>query len=182
MFCNLFIQDSSTQMKHLFLSKVLLLLPNFPAGLTEAPGSQVTCPGQTASVARNRLEPVSLLAPYPAPDHAPSCSALEINCAHFSFLSTDIIVNPPRSPTTTQFHLCGFLLNTGFGYLEVIKIYITMCSRLIFPEAPSSHPSLEINDLANISTSGVHISSTTSSRKKECNSFATCALSNFNCY
>lgn len=71
MFFNLFIQDSSTQMEHLFFSKVLLLLPNFPDGLTEAQRSQVTCPGQTASVARNRLEPAILLAPYPALDHVP---------------------------------------------------------------------------------------------------------------
>lgn len=61
---NLFTQDSSTLMEHLFFSKVLLLLPNFPAGLTEAHRSQVTCLGQTVSVAWNRLEPMILLSLY----------------------------------------------------------------------------------------------------------------------
>lgn len=156
MFCNLFIQDSSTQMEHLFFSKVLLLLPNFPAGLTEAQGSQVTCPGQTASVARNRLEPTILLTPYPALDHA---------------LFYKLFF--------TREKLCPLFLlvysYNSLSYLEVIKIHITMNSSLIFPAVWSPDPSLEPDK-------HFYIRCTTSLRKKECNSFATCALSNFNCY
>lgn len=179
MFCNLFIQDSSTQMEHLVFSKVLPLLPNFPAGLTEAQGSQLTSPGQTASVARNRLEPTILLALYPTPDHAPF---YELFCTRDKLCPLFLLVYRYFSNTPSFIYMVVPLLNTGLSYLEVIKIPLAMPSSLISPAVQSLDPSLELNDLANISTSGVHISFTISLRKKECNSFATCALSNFNCY
>lgn len=140
MFCNVFIQDSSTQMEHLFFSKVLLLLPNFPAGLTEAQGSQVTCPGQTASVARNRLEPAILLTPYPALDHAPFYKLFftrEKSCPLFLLVYSSYS-KPPSPPK-----LFGLLIYTYIIYMSIAIIYITMHSSLIFPAVWSPDPSLE---------------------------------------
>lgn len=106
MYCNLFIQDSSTQMEHLFFSKVLLLLPNFPAGLTEAQESQVTCPGQTASVAWNRLELAIFLAPYPALDPALFC---KLFCTRDKLCPLFLLVHRHYSNfPPTQFQLYGF--------------------------------------------------------------------------
>lgn len=167
-------------MENLFFSKVLLLLPNFPAGLTEAQGSQVTCPGQTASVARNRLEPEIRLSPYPALDHAPFYKLFGTRdklCPLFP-----LVYKYYSNSTPNFFYMVLPLLNTGLSRSKIIKIHITMHSSLIFPAFWSPNLSLELNDLVNISILGIHISSTTSLRKKECNSFATCALSNCNCY
>lgn len=178
MFCNFSTQDSSTLMEHLFFSKVLLLLPNFPAGLTEAQRSQVTCLGQTASVAWNRLEPMILLSLYPALDHAPFYKLFytrDILCPLFLlvFLSHS---NPPIS------FICCFISEHRFKLFGGHWNTHNEAFNPNFSASWSPDPSLELKDLANISTSGVHISSTTSFRKKECNSFTTCALSNSNCY
>lgn len=103
--CNLFTQDSSTQMEHLVFSKVLLLLPNFPAGLTEAQGSQVTCPGQMASVARNRLEPAILLALYPALGHAPF---YKLFCARDKLCPLFLLVyRHGKTSHQTHLHCCS---------------------------------------------------------------------------
>lgn len=60
-----------------------------------------------------------------------SCSVLEINCVHFSFLSTvsTYIVKPP----IRFISIVVPPLNMGLGYFEVIKIYITMHTDLFFP-------------------------------------------------
>lgn len=178
MFCNLFTQDSSTLMEHLFFSKVLLLLPNFPAGLTEAQRSQVTCLGQAASVVWNRLEPmISCLRTL----HQTSAPFYKLFCTRDKLCPLFLLVVLFHSNPHPVSFICCFTSEHTFKLFGGHWNIHNEAFKPNFSAFWSPDLSLELNDLANISTSGVHISSTTSFRKKECNSFATWALSNSNC-